>query len=104
MTHVREREMHRVVAFSRDKSNVPEAVMRYTNYDDVRDGFVVAPMEELRSYRVVVVTLSTAGKLPNLGLVSHFTHVFVDEAGHAIEPEAVGAFATLATEAAASPA
>ena len=39
-------------------------------------------------YRVVVCTCVTAGILYSLGLsVGHFTHVFVDEAGQATEPE-----------------
>lgn len=39
-------------------------------------------------YRVVVCTCVTAGLLYSLGLsVGHFTHVFVDEAGQATEPE-----------------
>ena len=39
-------------------------------------------------YRVVVSTCVTAGLLYSLGLaVGHFSHVFVDEAGQATEPE-----------------
>lgn len=39
-------------------------------------------------YRVIVCTCVTAGILYSLGLsVGHFTHVFVDEAGQATEPE-----------------
>lgn len=38
--------------------------------------------------RVVIATCVTAGFLHSLGLaVGHFTHVFVDEAGQATEPE-----------------
>lgn len=38
--------------------------------------------------RVVVATCVTAGGLHRLNLsVGHFTHVFVDEAGQAMEPE-----------------
>ena len=58
------------------KSNVPEDVLRYARYDNDTDGFVVPPAHELRSFRIVVVTLSTAGKLPNLGVCNHFTVSF----------------------------
>ena len=41
------------------------------------------------SIRVVVVTLITAGRLLSAGIPDrHFSHVFIDEAGHAMEPEA----------------
>ena len=40
-------------------------------------------------FRVVVVTLITAGRLLSAGIPDrHFSHVFIDEAGHAMEPEA----------------
>ena len=70
------RELLRVIAFSRDKSNVPGDVLPYARYDNDTDGFVVPPAHELRSFRIVVVTLSTAGKLPNLGVCNHFTVSF----------------------------
>uniref|UniRef100_A0A3Q4B1I1 RNA helicase n=1 Tax=Mola mola TaxID=94237 RepID=A0A3Q4B1I1_MOLML len=43
---------------------------------------------ELMEYRIMVTTLYTAGRLVSADLPKgHFTHVFVDEAGHAIETE-----------------
>ena len=37
-----------------------------------------------------MVTLVTAGKLASAGFPKdHFTHLFIDEAGHATEPEAM---------------
>ena len=45
---------------------------------------------KLMSYRVVVVTLCSAGRLVSEGIPEgHFTHVFIDEAGQASEPEAL---------------
>lgn len=41
-----------------------------------------------------MVTLVTAGRMASADLPeNHFTHVFIDEAGHAMEPEAVIAVA-----------
>ena len=38
--------------------------------------------------RIIICTCSTAGSLYQLGLsAGHFSHVFVDEAGQATEPE-----------------
>ena len=37
----------------------------------------------------MVVTLITAGRLVSAGIPEkHFSHAFIDEAGHAMEPEA----------------
>ena len=47
--------------------------------------------------RIVISTCVTAGMLNTLGLsVGHFTHVFVDEAGQATEPECLVPVALLA--------
>ena len=41
-------------------------------------------------FRVVVVTLVNAGRLVTMGIPKgHFGHIFIDEAGHAQEPEAM---------------
>lgn len=45
---------------------------------------------ELMEYRIIVATLVTSSKLVSAGLPpGYFTHVIVDEAGHALEPECV---------------
>ncbi|KAL1423509.1 hypothetical protein MTO96_020899 [Rhipicephalus appendiculatus] len=45
---------------------------------------------ELMKYKIIVATLVTSSKLVSAGLYpNHFTHVIVDEAGHALEPECV---------------
>ncbi|KAM6927249.1 putative helicase mov-10-B.1 [Xenentodon cancila] len=50
-------------------------------------------------YRVIVTTLYTAGRLVTFGVPKgHFSHVFVDEAGQAPEPECVIAVAGLICE------
>ena len=47
--------------------------------------------------RIVIATCVTAGFLHSLGLgVGHFTHVFIDEAGQATEPESLLAISLLA--------
>ncbi|PIK58790.1 putative helicase MOV-10 [Apostichopus japonicus] len=59
------------------------------NYDD--QGHVVFPgIDALKEKRIVVVTMVTAGRLVLAdSFKNHFTHIFLDEAGHAIEPEAL---------------
>ncbi|XP_070558236.1 putative helicase MOV-10 [Ptychodera flava] len=65
------------------------------NYN--RGGEVVFPkIEDLLKYRVIVATLVTAGRLVSAGIPKdHFTHIFMDEAGHAVEPETIIAVAGL---------
>ncbi len=42
---------------------------------------VTPPLQELKSYKVVVSTLQTARSLALMGLnKGHFTHIFIDEA------------------------
>uniref|UniRef100_A0A3B3ZWP1 RNA helicase n=1 Tax=Periophthalmus magnuspinnatus TaxID=409849 RepID=A0A3B3ZWP1_9GOBI len=46
--------------------------------------------EKLMEYKIVVTTLITAGRLVSGDIpMGHFTHVFVDESGHAVETECI---------------
>jgi helicase MOV-10 len=87
-------EMLRILAFSRDKSTVPPDVMKYSYFCNEQNGFVIPPNNDIvKSKKVVCVTLSTGGKLPYHNLMGHFTHVMIDEAGHAMEPEVLSCIA-----------
>ena len=79
-------EIIRFYARSRLERQVPgdlKPISRFhsSHFDD--------SLEALKRYRIIVVTLVTAGKLASLGFDEHFSHLFVDEAGHATEPEAI---------------
>ncbi|KAL7464449.1 hypothetical protein ACHAXS_004786, partial [Conticribra weissflogii] len=89
MPYFRPSEMIRIIAYSRDRASVPTAVMNYTSYDEHSDCFVVPPANLIKSFKIVAVTVSSGGRLPNNNVLGHFTHVFIDEAGHSIEPEAI---------------
>ena len=80
--------MIRIIAYSRDKETVPSDVFKYASYSTAEQSFILPDLDIVKKKRIVVITLSSAGKLPNEGLIGHFTHVYIDEAGHAIEPEA----------------
>ena len=94
-SYVSPREMIRVMAFSREKRTVPDSIVKYTNYDEETDSFVMPDVEDLESYKIVAVTISSGGKLFNHGIQDHFTHVFMDEAGHEIEASAIGCLASV---------
>ncbi|XP_023132929.2 RNA helicase Mov10l1 [Amphiprion ocellaris] len=72
----------RVNASCRQNESIPEVLRPYS-----REG------EDIRHaafHRIVVSTCSSAGMFHSLGIqVGHFTHVFLDEAGQATEPESL---------------
>ncbi|XP_029011902.1 putative helicase mov-10-B.1 [Betta splendens] len=86
LDHVDEFKVHRMYASSRDPATVPERLKACSNL--VGDCYVFAHKEKLMKYKVIVTTLLTAGRLVSGGIpAGHFTHIFVDEAGHAVETE-----------------
>ncbi|KAL7534989.1 hypothetical protein ACHAXR_006195 [Thalassiosira sp. AJA248-18] len=88
-------EMLRLVAFSRDKASIPDGIFEYTNFVEEHNCFMMPDLATIRGVKIVAVTISYGGKLPNQGIVDHFTHVFIDEAGHSIESEAIGCLASV---------
>ncbi|KAJ8258035.1 hypothetical protein GJAV_G00192420 [Gymnothorax javanicus] len=84
------RHIYRLYAESRDPREVPESLLGCCNWDDSEDGFVFPSKETLMEYKVLVTTVVTAGRLVCGGLPrGHFSHIFIDEAGHALEPECI---------------
>nr|XP_046250224.1 RNA helicase Mov10l1 isoform X2 [Scatophagus argus] len=72
----------RVNASCRQDESIPEVLKLYSKAgEDIRHASF---------HRIVVSTCSSAGMFHNLGLqVGHFTHIFLDEAGQATEPESL---------------
>jgi len=88
-------ELLRLHAASRAKEEIAPAVAAASNM--TKDGEYFYPaLPLLMQYKVVVTTLVTAGRLVSAAVPStHFTFVFIDEAGQATEPETVIALAGL---------
>uniref|UniRef100_A0A3Q2ZLY3 RNA helicase n=1 Tax=Hippocampus comes TaxID=109280 RepID=A0A3Q2ZLY3_HIPCM len=79
--HGNKSKVYRMYASSRDPQCVPEDLK-------VSNDYVFPSREKLMEYRIIVTTLFTAGRLVTGNLpLGHFTHIFVDEAGHATETE-----------------
>ncbi|XP_054912271.1 RNA helicase Mov10l1 [Poeciliopsis prolifica] len=72
----------RVNASSRETESIPEVLQPYSRAgEDIRHAAF---------HRIVVSTCSSAGMFHNIGIPEgHFTHVFLDEAGQATEPESL---------------
>lgn len=80
----------RLVAPSCAKSSISKAVLNFTRTyrRNKRDVFFCPPREELENFSVIVSTCGNASVPYEIGVQpDHFTHVFVDEATQAKEPE-----------------
>ncbi|XP_035676776.1 putative helicase MOV-10 [Branchiostoma floridae] len=86
-------QLFRMNAASRLWRDVPEDLKdsKCCNYDPCTGQMYYPSLEELvQKYRIIVTTLVTAGRLASANFPpGHFTHIFIDESGHAVEPEAV---------------
>ncbi|KAM9350970.1 putative helicase mov-10-B.1 [Symphorus nematophorus] len=84
--HVDKHKVFRMYAKSCDPKSVPEQLKACSNLEGKNYHFPAK--EKLMEYKIMVTTLFTAGRLITRGIPEgHFTHVFVDEAGHAVETE-----------------
>lgn len=84
--HVDEHKVFRMYASSRDPGYVPDELKACSNL--LGDCYLFPAKEKLMEYKIMVTTLLTAGRLVTGDIPDgHFTHVFVDEAGHAVETE-----------------
>ncbi|XP_051758530.1 putative helicase mov-10-B.1 isoform X2 [Ctenopharyngodon idella] len=86
--HVDARKIYRLYASSRNPNDIPQVLQDNSN---VEKGMIIFPCkEDLMSHKILVSTLVTAGRLVSGDFpVDHFSHIFVDEAGHAVEPETI---------------
>ncbi|CAM4628135.1 unnamed protein product [Leuciscus chuanchicus] len=82
--------LYRLYAPSRDPRTVPQKLLKHSNWNEEQDSFLLPSQKALMNYTVIVVTLVTAGRLVSGGFaIGHFTHIFIDEAGQAVEPECI---------------
>ncbi|KAF9440154.1 hypothetical protein P691DRAFT_783172, partial [Macrolepiota fuliginosa MF-IS2] len=93
-------QLFRMYAPSRGEGQVPDNLKAYSYYrnnGNLRPCFSVPPMEVMKRYRVIVSTLISASIAYGIGMPrGHFSHIFIDEAGQATEPETFVAIKTIA--------
>lgn len=96
LRHMDPHQVYRLYASSRDPRAVPLHLLDHCNWDEKQDAFVFPAKEILMKYTVIVSTMITAGRLVSVEVpVGHFSYIFVDEGGQAVEPECVIAIAGL---------
>ncbi|XP_063049770.1 putative helicase mov-10-B.1 [Engraulis encrasicolus] len=88
LEHTDSHRVYRIYASSRDPRQIPDAIRACCNFDG--EDIVYPCKEELMEFKIIFTTVVTAGRLVSGGLPEgHFSHIFIDEAGHAPEPEAL---------------
>uniref|UniRef100_A0A671KB94 RNA helicase n=1 Tax=Sinocyclocheilus anshuiensis TaxID=1608454 RepID=A0A671KB94_9TELE len=86
--------LYRLCAPSRDLRTLPQKLLKHSNWNEAQDSFLLPSRQSLMDYSVIVVTLVTAGRYTGMFCSAgvgkgHFTHIFIDEAGQAMEPECI---------------
>ncbi|KAK0204308.1 P-loop containing nucleoside triphosphate hydrolase protein [Desarmillaria ectypa] len=96
LTMLGEDALFRFYAPSRPKQAVPHELKPFT-YVNEDGNFSVPILSRVRQFRVIVSTCVSASVFFGIGIPrGHFTHIFIDEAGQATEPEAMIAVKTMA--------
>ncbi|WAR05018.1 M10B1-like protein [Mya arenaria] len=86
------KDIYRLCAVYRPFASIPSAIKdsKMYNFDDTEGEFFYPSRPELEKYRILIVTLSTSGRLVSASFEKNFfTHIFIDEGAHAIEPECI---------------
>jgi len=81
-------------AFNRKYEEIPQQVKEISSYNAEKGTFDTRGKDEIEGTRIVVSTCINAGQLYAMG-ITPFTHIFMDEAGQAMEPECLVALSAL---------
>lgn len=86
--HLPKDALYRLNAASRPISSIPEKILEFSNVDRQTGMYEYPKRSEMEKKKIIICTLISAGRLASARfLPGHFTHVFVDEASQATEPE-----------------
>ena len=100
--HLNDQKLFRYNAPSRREKDVPAEVLKYSHFvpssDKQSSHFgIPMPVDRFKLFKVVVSTCISASVSDAIGIPrGHFTHIFIDEAGQATEPESLVSIKTLA--------
>ncbi|CAA7026526.1 unnamed protein product [Microthlaspi erraticum] len=91
---IKDHEIFRLNAATRAYEEIKPEVIRFCFFDELI--FMCPPLKALNRYKLVVSTYMSASLLNAEGVKrGHFTHIFLDEAGQASEPENMIAISNL---------
>lgn len=91
-------QLFRMNAPSRPQAALPKILEEFSRKNE-HGTFCIPPVNQLKHFRVVVSTCISSSVPHSIGVPrGHFTHIFLDEAGQASEPEAMIAIKTLADD------
>ncbi|XP_076469698.1 putative helicase MOV-10 [Babylonia areolata] len=95
--HLKRHHVFRINAFSRSLATIPGTIRDVCNLNAAGEVYYPSKQDLIfQGTRVFVTTLITAGRMVSADFEEDFfTHVFIDEASHATEPEALTALAGL---------
>ncbi|CAE6400981.1 unnamed protein product [Rhizoctonia solani] len=80
-------QLLRLNAPTRSYDALPVALRKYSALESDGKTFTAPAKDDLQKFRIIVSTCFYASVPMALGIENHFTHIFVDEAGHASESE-----------------
>ncbi|ESQ36377.1 hypothetical protein EUTSA_v10006684mg [Eutrema salsugineum] len=91
---IKDNEIFRLNAATRSYEEIKPEIIRFCFFDELI--FKCPPLRALTRYKIVVSTYMSASLLNAEGVNrGHFTHIFLDEAGQASEPENMIAISNL---------
>lgn len=91
-------QLFRLNAASRETNKLPKQLEPFSLINGNRV-FAVPPLAKLEGFKVIVSTTVSGGIPYGLGVRhGHFSHIFIDEAGHCSEPEALISIKTMADD------
>ncbi|XP_077506019.1 putative helicase MOV-10 isoform X3 [Amblyomma americanum] len=89
LDHLNPSQMFRLYSSAMHPDKISKKLHKYSNYTEHEEE-VQEDLPSLSSFKVIVTTLVTSAKLMKARLgVNRFTHIIVDEAGQALEPECI---------------
>ncbi|KAF5356601.1 hypothetical protein D9758_008284 [Tetrapyrgos nigripes] len=91
-------QLLRLNSLSRKFSELPKTLRQYSVIND-NEVFAMPSLADLRKFRVVISTCISAGVPASLGIErGYYSHIFVDEAGQAMEPAVMIPMKSLAND------
>lgn len=95
---IQNKDILRLNALTRPLEDIKPDYFKFSYYDEAERLFKCPPLMTLRRYKIVISTYASSSLLYAEGIKrDHFSHIFLDEAGQASEPETMVPLSNLCT-------